>query len=147
IQSVDALNKDTHQLIISGFGVGSYNYLFNNNENTFSSSALALSVFKQVNDRLSVFAQLTTSLEGASPFFAEEKEGTDTSTEIDNLQLRWVTSTRGPDIVFGKFDSPMGIERDDAPLNYLATESFNFSFGRPVKFTGVQLHQAFSEHF
>jgi len=147
IQSVDALNKDTHPLIISGFGVGTYNYLFNNNQNTFSSSALALSVFKQVNDRLSVFAQLTTSLEGPSSFLAESGGGTESETEIDNLQLRWVPSTRGPEIVFGKFDSPMGIERDDAPLNYQATESFNFTFGRPVKFTGVQLHQAFSEHF
>src|SRR5262249_59819018 len=40
-------------------------------------------------------------------------------------------------IGFGKFDAPIGFERDDEPLNFLPTNSFNFSFARPGKLTGV----------
>ena len=62
--------------------------------------------------------------------------------------VTWVPSaSSGLQITFGKFDSPLAIERDDAPLNFQATESFTFDFARPVKFTGLQVHEAFSERF
>jgi Putative beta-barrel porin-2, OmpL-like. bbp2 len=148
IESLDSSHGEGRLLLISGFGVGDYSYDSSTGDNSFASSALALSFFKALNDHFSIFAQLTTALEAPSPFVSDElPESTEVSTEIDNLQLRIVTSPTGPDFIFGKFDSPLGIERDDAPLNFQATHSFNFDFGRPAKFTGLQVHQAFSEKF
>ncbi len=137
------------KLVINGFGVATYAYNLNTDENSFADSALAISFSKLINDNLSVFAQLTASREAASPFIGDQGNfGSDISTDIDNLQLSWMPSTRsGLQITFGKFDSPLAIERDDAPLNFQATNSFTFDFARPVKFTGLQLHEAFSEHF
>jgi len=135
------------QLSISGFGVGTYSYNFQNDQNSFGDSALAIAFSKVLSDHFSVFAQLTAAREPDSPFVgAEEVSGIE--TDIDNLMVTWVPSARsGLQITFGKFDSPLAIERDDAPLNFQATESFTFDFARPVKFTGLQVHEAFSEHF
>ncbi len=38
---------------------------------------------------------------------------------------------------FGRFDAPIGFERDDEPLNLVPTTSFTFENARPVKFTGL----------
>ncbi|MGH9315559.1 MAG: outer membrane beta-barrel protein, partial [Thermoanaerobaculia bacterium] len=135
-------------LSITGFGVGSYAYNFNTDTNSFEPSVLAVAFSRVISDRLSAFAQLTVSREAASPFLADEGSSTDVSTDIDNLQLTWVPSAvSGLLITFGKFDSPLAIERDDPPLNFQATNSFTFVFARPVKFVGVQVHESFSEHF
>jgi hypothetical protein len=136
------------KLVINGFGVATYDYNFSTNENSFADSALAISLSKLINDNLAVFAQLTTSRESTSPFVGDQGNfSSDVSTDIDNLQLSWMPSTRsGLQITLGKFDSPLAIERDDAPLNFQATNSFTFDFARPVKFTGVQVHEAFSSH-
>ncbi len=137
----------SRRLVLSAFAVASYDLNATTRENTFSPDALALALYKPVDDQVSVFAQLTTARETKEPFVdAEEPE--EASAEIDNLQIRWVPSPQaGLDVVFGKFDSPLGIERDDAPLNFQATSSFTFDFARPIKFTGVQLHEAFSPSF
>jgi hypothetical protein len=139
----------SRRLVINGFGVGTYATNFNTSENSFADSVLAVSLSKLVNDQLSVFAQLTTARETASPFLGDEGTfASDVSTDIDNLQIAWVPSPqRGLQVTFGKFDSPLAIERDDAPLNFYATNSFTFDFARPVKFTGAQVHEAFSPHF
>lgn len=138
----------SRRLVINGFGVLSYNFNFSTGENSFAPSALALSLYKGISDHLSVFAQLTTAREAPSPFPESGGESNDTSTDIDNLQLRYAPSlSSGLDITVGKFDSPLAIERDDAPLNFQATSSFTFDFARPVKFTGVAVHDAFSPHF
>ncbi len=135
-------------LSISGFGVGSFTYDGNTDKNSFEPSALAVAFSKVISDRFSAFAQLTTSREAASPFLADQGASADISTDIDNLQLTWVPSAEsGLQITFGKFDSPLAIERDDAPLNFEATSSFTFQFARPVKFAGIQVHEAFSEHW
>ncbi|HVT59498.1 MAG TPA: outer membrane beta-barrel protein [Thermoanaerobaculia bacterium] len=136
------------RLIINGFGVLGYAYDLNTDQNSFADSAVALSLYKGINDHLTVFAQLTTSRPDQSPFLADQATARSVSTDIDNLQLRWTPSlTAGLDLTLGKFDSPLAIERDDVPLNFQATQSFNFRFARPVKFTGLQLHEAFSPHF
>ena len=134
------------QLSITGFGVGTYSYDFNSDVNSFGDSALAIAFSKVISDHFSVFAQLTASRDADSPFVgAEQPSGID--TDIDNLMITWAPSAgSGLQITFGKFDSPLAIERDDAPLNFQATQSFTFDFARPVKFTGLQLHEAFSEH-
>jgi hypothetical protein len=138
----------SHRLVINGFGVAEYDLDGNSRDNSFTDGALALSFFKPFNDRLSVFAQLTTAREPRSPFLADQGEPNDVSTDIDNLQIRWAPSaSSGLDVTAGKFDSPLAIERDDAPLNFQATPSFTFSFARPVKFTGVAVHDAFGPTF
>jgi hypothetical protein len=135
------------QLVINGFGVLGYDYDFNTDKNSFADSALALSFYKGLSDHLTVFAQLTTSRGAPSPFLADVGASRDIATDIDNLQLRWQPSlASGFSVTAGKFDSPMAIERDDAPLNFQATSSFTFDFARPVKFTGLELHDALSEH-
>jgi hypothetical protein len=138
----------SRRLVINGFGVFSYDYNSNTGDNSFAPSALALSLYKGISDHLSVFAQLTTSRDAPSPFAADAGAANDTATDIDNLQLRYVPSlASGLDITVGKFDSPMAIERDDAPLNFQATSSFTFDFARPVKFSGITVHDAISPHF
>lgn len=140
--------EPSHALSINGFGVGSYTYNLNTDQNSFEPSALAVAFSKLISDRISVFAQLTISRQAASPFLADQGQSADVSTDIDNLQLTWVPSAQsGLQITLGKFDSPLAIERDDAPLNFQATSSFTFQFARPIKFSGIQIHEAFSEHF
>jgi len=135
------------QLVINGFGVLGYDYDFNTGKNSFADSALALSFYKGLSDNVTVFAQLTTSRNAPSPFLADVGTTNDVATDIDNLQLRWQPSlASGFDLTAGKFDSPMAIERDDAPLNFQATSSFTFDYARPVKFTGLAAHEALSPH-
>lgn len=115
------------RLQISGFGIGAYQYAGNTTENTFSANKIALSAFEQVNAELYVFGQLTTVLE-------EEA----TETEIDNLILSY-TPAGLPNLTImgGRFDAPVGFERDDEPLNFQPSNSFNFEAARPVKYTGL----------
>ncbi len=127
-------------LVINGFAAVNFNYNFNTDENSFESSVLAVSLFRALSDRVAFFGQVTVH--------KEEEGGSSFSTEIDNLQVSWAADPgHGLSIVFGKFDSPLAIERDDAPLNFQATSSFVFQFGRPVKFTGLMARQTFSPKF
>ena len=139
---------------IHGFGVMGYEANASSGENSFAASALAISLFQStLSHRLSFFGQLTAHQTEEEPFTgaegdAEGAESGGTETEIDNLFANWVASPdHGIDVTFGKFDSPLGLERDDAPLNFQATSSFLFDLARPVKFTGIMLHQAVSPRF
>jgi hypothetical protein len=145
---ISILGEDAaRRLSISGFGVGTFTYAFPTDRSSFGDSALAVAFSKVFSDKLSVFAQITASREAESPFLGETAPA-DTRTDIDNLQVTWAPSPRsGLAITLGKFDSPLALERDDAPLNFQATPSFTFQFARPVKFTGISVHEAFSEHF
>lgn len=146
-------------LQINGFAVGSYGYRLETDENSFESSALAVSFFRAVSDRLSFFGQLAVRREAEEPFSKEplvgqlldapeRGRGESFETEIDNLQVAWAADPRhGLQFVFGKFDSPLALERDDAPLTLQATPSFVFQFARPVKFTGVMVRETFSPRF
>ena len=115
------------RLQLSGFGIGAYDYLGNTKRNSFSANKVALSAFEQVNAELYVFGQLITVLEDEA-----------TETEIDNLLLSY-TPAGMPDLTLmaGKFDAPVGFERDDEPLNFQPSNSFNFELARPVKYTGL----------
>jgi hypothetical protein len=146
---VAGLGDDPNRrLLINGFGVLNYDYNFNDHSNSFADSAAALSFYKGITDTLSVFLQITASREDPSPFRADAGSSRDIETDIDNLQLRWQPSlSSGFDVTAGKFDSPMAIERDDAPLNFQATNSFTFDFARPVKFTGLAIHDAITPEF
>ncbi len=156
--------KEGYRLQINGFAVGGFGYDFRTDENSFEDSAIAVSFFRPVSDRVSFFGQLALHREEEGVFAddaesltqgrlgqARGEEGDEEEafeTEIDNLQVAWAANPdAGLQVVFGKFDSPLGIERDDAPLNFQATSSFVFRFARPVKFTGLLIRKAFSPHF
>jgi len=114
---------------ITGFAVGRADYDRVIRSNTFTAGKIGVSFFKPVGDAY-LFAQLTAALEdGAS------------STEIDNLLVSWTPHTATKwSLAFGRFDAPIGFERDDEPLNLIPTSSFTFTYARPGKLTGVQVH-------
>ena len=146
--SLSLFDEDpAHRLLITGFGVGTFDYNFNNDTNSFGDSALAVAFSKVISDHLSVFAQLTAAREAPLPFLDSEPAG-GIETDIDNLQITWYPSASSSlAVTLGKFDSPIALERDDAPLNFQATSSFTFDFARPVKFTGIEVYKAFTPNF
>src|SRR5256884_5507029 len=121
--------EEPQPVSVTGFAVGRADYDRLARSNSFSAGKIGISLFKPVGD-VYLFAQLTTAL-----------EGTETSTEIDNLLVSWTPQRANQwTLAFGRFDAPIGFERDDEPLNLIATNSFNFDFARPGKLTGVQPH-------
>jgi hypothetical protein len=121
---------------VTGFAVGRADYDRVIRSNTFTAGKIGVSLFKPVGDAY-LFAQLTTALE----------EGAEV-TEIDNLLVSWTPRRANRwAVAFGRFDAPIGFERDDEPLNLIPTNSFNFSYARPTKLTGVQLHYTASPRF
>jgi hypothetical protein len=125
---------DRFPLQISGFGVGDYSYAGRTGANSFSAGKVAVGVFREITRHAYVFGQLTTALH------ADEAGGEPvTETEIDNLLVSLVPpGASNLSLNFGKLDLPIGFERDDEPLNFLASPSFNFELGRPVKMVGLQ---------
>src|SRR5256885_10937264 len=118
--------EESPQVTVTGFAVGSASYDRARLANSFTAGKLALSLFKAAGDAY-VFGQLTTALEGG-----------EAATEIDNLIVSWTPATASRwTVAFGRFDAPIGFERDDEPLNFIATNSFNFAFARPSKLTGA----------
>ncbi|HTI03957.1 MAG TPA: outer membrane beta-barrel protein [Gemmatimonadales bacterium] len=132
-QRLTAQVEETTPLTVSGFGVGLGTYDRNLRENSFIGSKIALSIFRPWSDQLYLFGQLTTHLEpsdsGGKP---------QTAIEIDNLVINWTPAHLSAlTLSFGRFDAPVGFERDDEPLNLIPTTSFTFENARPVKFTGL----------
>lgn len=123
---------ETTPLTISGFAVGSSVYDKNLAQNSALASKLALSLFRPWSDQLYLFGQLTTHLEAA------DSGPPGTAIEIDNLIINWTPARVSTlSLSFGRFDAPIGFERDDEPLNLVPTASFTFENARPVKFTGL----------
>src|SRR5438552_7102083 len=121
---------------ITGFAVGRADYDRVARSNSFTAGKIGVSLFKPVGEAY-LFAQLTTALEDGQ-----------TSTEIDNLLVSWTPQRANRwTVAFGRFDAPIGFERDDEPLNLIATNSFNFAYARPGKLTGVQLHYTVTPRF
>ena len=132
--------QDSRPLTISGFAVGSYDWDRNAHTNTFAGSKIALSLFRPWSDNLYLFSQLTTTLR------TDETTGEPvTEIEIDNLVVSWTPpGASAVSIEFGRFDAPIGFERDDEPLNLLPSNSFNFEMARPGKLTGLVARYAVS---
>ena len=125
--------EEPQPVAVTGFAVGRADYDRVLRANTFAAGKIGVSLFKPVGDAY-LFAQLTTALERG-----------EASTEIDNLLVSWTPQRANRwTLAFGRFDAPIGFERDDEPLNLVATNSFNFTYARPVKLTGVELHYAAS---
>jgi len=104
---------------VTGFAVGRADYDRVTRSNTFTAGKIGVSLFKPVGDAY-LFGQLTTALaDGAS------------STEIDNLLVSWTPHTANKwSLAFGRFDAPIGFERDDETHNLMPTNTFNFSYAR-----------------
>jgi hypothetical protein len=143
-----ALNAFT----ISGFGVGAFGYRSSTDLGSFGATKLTVSVYKRAGAHFSFYGQLTTLFEEEPPgpaaeggsaaadslAAAGEGEGPALSTEIDNLILSFSPPGASNLVLWlGRFDAEVGFERDDEPLNFQPTQSFNFVFARPVKFTGL----------
>ena len=123
---------ETTPLTISGFAVGLGSYDRNLVRSTALGSKLAVSLFRPWSDQLYFFGQLTTHLEEA------DSGPPGTAIEIDNLIINWTPAKLSAlSLSFGRFDAPIGFERDDEPLNLVPTSSFTFENARPVKFTGL----------
>ena len=150
-QSLEELTgENALPLQITGFGVGGYTFDGRTNDNTFAASKFAAALFRELSESLWVFGQLTTLVgghhgghdaaaeEGAAPAEEEGHEEVVTEIEIDNLIVNFTPpGATGLSFFLGKFDSPLGFERDDEPLNLQSTTSFNFEFGRPIKLVGI----------
>jgi hypothetical protein len=128
--SVDLEEKSP--LVVSGFAVGGTSYDRNLAQNWAMASKLAVSVFRPWSDQLYLFGQLTTHVA------VHDSEPAHTHIEIDNLIINWTPAKLSAvSLSFGRFDAPIGFERDDEPLNLVPTESFTLENARPVKFTGL----------
>src|SRR3989454_6355169 len=126
------LETETNPLVVSGFAVGLGSYDRNLAQSTALGSKLALSIFRPWSDQLYLFGQLTTHLEEA------DSGPPTTAIEIDNLIINWTPARLSTlTLSFGRFDAPIGFERDDEPLNLIPTTSFTLENARPVKFTGL----------
>src|SRR5437899_8263939 len=124
--------EDKTPLTISGFAVGLGSYDRNLAQNTALASKLAVSFFRPWSDQLYLFGELTTHLEEA------DSGPPKTAIEIDNLIINWTPARISAlTLSFGRFDAPVGFERDDEPLNLVPTTSFTFENARPVKLTGL----------
>ncbi|HKW40508.1 MAG TPA: porin [Gemmatimonadales bacterium] len=128
--------EEPQPVTVSGFAVGRADYDRVTTSNTFTAGKVGVSLFKPVGDAY-LFAQLTTALDGG-----------EASTDIDNLLVSWTPHTANKwSLGFGRFDAPIGFERDDEPLNLISTNSFNFTYARPGKLTGIQAHYTVSPRF
>ena len=132
-QGGTAMFEESRSVTVTGFAVGSWNWDRNLRTNSFEGSKIALSLFRPWSDYLYLFGQLTTSL-GLDETTGEPV----TEIEIDNLIVSWTPPGASSwNLSFGRFDAPVGFERDDEPLNLLPTNSFNFELARPSKLTGA----------
>jgi hypothetical protein len=124
---------------ISGFAVGLAQYDRNLGRNTAGATKFALSVFRPWSDNVYFFGQLTTHVA------QHDTTPPHTHVEIDNLIVNWTPpGASAVNVAFGRFDAPIGFERDDEPLNLIPTESFNFEIARPAKLTGAMVRYAMS---
>jgi hypothetical protein len=136
--SLEQLTGETESpLLITGFGVADARADGRTGDNSFNAGKLAVSVFRELSEHTWVFGQLTTSVASGAEGDAPADEVT-TEIEIDNLIVNFTP----PDwsafsVAVGKFDTPLGFERDDEPLNLQATTSLNFELARPPKMVGV----------
>src|SRR3989441_5090987 len=128
--------EEPQPVTVTGFAVGRADYDRVARSNSFTAGKIGVSLFKPAGEAY-LFAQLTTTLEDG-----------ETSTEIDNLLVSWTPQRANRwTVAFGRFDAPIGFERDDEPLNHIATNSFTFAYARPGKLTGVQVHYTVTPRF
>jgi hypothetical protein len=132
--TLDELTGENQRpLQVSGFGVAGLRVDGRTGDNGFEAGKLALGVFRELNERVWIFGQLTTSVESAAGTAGDPK----TNVEIDNLIVNLAPAGSRLSFAIGKFDTPLGFERDDEPLNLQPSTSNNFELARPAKMVGV----------
>ena len=132
-QQRDVTFEEPQPVSVTGFAVGNASYDRAARADGFTAGKIAVSLFKPAGD-FYLFGQLTTALE----------DGVAT-TQVDNLIVSWTPHRASRwTMAFGRFDAPVGFERDDEPLNLIPTSSFNFEFARPSKLTGAIVRLAAS---
>ena len=130
--AVAQFTEQQSPLVVSGFAVGLGSYDRNLAQSNALASKVAISLFRPWSDQLYLFSQLTTHVE------VEDSGPPETHVELDNLIVNWTPARLSAlTLTFGRFDAPIGFERDDEPLNLVPTPSFTFELARPVKFTGL----------
>jgi hypothetical protein len=134
-QTLESLAEGSEApLQITGYGAGNYSYAGRTHDNSFAASKLALSLFREVSDHVWVFGQLTAALAEGDAADGESA----TEIEIDNLIVNWIPpGLPSTSLSAGRFDVPIGFERDDEPLNLQPTRTFNAELARPTKMVGV----------
>ncbi|HKJ03734.1 MAG TPA: outer membrane beta-barrel protein, partial [Longimicrobiales bacterium] len=138
--SVDELTgEDRDPLQVTGFGVGDFSWDPRSGDNTARAGKLAVAFFRELSDRFWFFGQLTTALaSGDEEGDAAVGDEVPTEIEIDNFLVNFTPSPgSGLSLAAGKFDVPVGFERDDEPLNFQASSSYNFELARPAKMVGL----------
>src|SRR2546422_11355093 len=94
--------EEPQPVTVTGFAVGDASYDRVARSNTFTAGKIGVSLFKPVGEAY-LFAQLTTALEDG-----------ESSTAIDNLLVSWTPQRANRwTLAFGRFDAPIGFERDD----------------------------------
>lgn len=144
-QTLEALTGEeaSSALEITGFAVGAYTRDGRTQDNSFGAGKLAVSLFRELNDYVWLFGQLTTAV--SAPVVPGEEAVTE--TEIDNLLVNLTLPVASNvSFSFGKFDVPVGFERDDEPLNLQSSTSFNYELARPAKMVGLVGRWALSPH-
>jgi len=123
-------------LQITAFGVVDVRADGQTGDNSFNAGKLAVAMFREVTEHVWLFGQLTTSVASGTEDAAAGEASTE--IEIDNLIVNFTPpSWSSFSVAAGKFDTPLGFERDDEPLNLQATTAFNFDLARPTKMVGV----------
>lgn len=122
-------------LRITGFGVAGYTYDAKTHDNSFGAGKLAVGLFRELSGTAYAYGQLTTAVSDVADPGADEAT---TEIEIDNLLISaTIPGASSVSVTLGKLDLPIGFERDDEPLQFLASPSYNFALARPVKMVGV----------
>ncbi len=127
----------------------------------FRFDQFVIGAYKTFSDWLSAGASMEVSRHslrhshGGDPAFGcpgtgpcVERFGAETiETEVD-LHRFYITAVapigNGLTLSFGRFDTPYGYERHDAPLRFTATPSEVLRYGRPESMTGFQVGYAFA---
>jgi Putative beta-barrel porin-2, OmpL-like. bbp2 len=136
-EEIGALTGEDEGLVqVTGFAVGEFNYAGRTHDNSFAASKIAVALFRELSDNVWFFGQLTTAIDEEAD--ASEEGEVATPTEIDNLLVNVTPpGLSSVSVSIGKFDVPIGFERDDEPLNLQPSSSFNYTLARPVKMVGM----------
>ncbi len=146
-KSYDEKARDT---IITGYAVASYKYNDNGvghhgvgNEMHFGQDPANTTDFRfdvleiGFTKRYSDYAWVAAALEVGSH---NGDSGLTTEVELDAGEIHLVAPVgNGIDFTFGKFNSPVSFEQEDAPLLLQTTHSLAYQWGSPSKMVGLMV--------
>lgn len=123
-------------LTLNGFVDGSYSYNDAAETNTFSLDKVELYIEKKFTDKATAFINVAfTDIDSADESDAELEQG------FITLALPAVST----DLVFGKFNAPIGFESAETPEMYQFSHALVFDFGLPLFYTGLMANMKFTD--